>query len=179
MDSELRNSLFTLLREVNDAEVMKDSQLRDCIDEIDEQILTSRQESAAVQETGLDALLDSVHPEGHAMSEQREYTTRERVAMYIPFIVADHKIKPRALVQANWEMRSHALGMELQGVLLMRADSAIAEHSRCLWEQIDSYDFFDALEAWVSTNDNYEPEGIARFAAEYLLGPNPNEQEVE
>ena len=55
MDSEIRNSLFTLLREVNDAEVMKDSQLRDCIDELDEQMLTTRREPAALQAAGPDA----------------------------------------------------------------------------------------------------------------------------
>lgn len=46
-----------------------------------------------------------------------------------------------------------------------------------LWEQVDSYDFFDALETWVNSNDNYEPEDIARFTAEHLLGHRPTEQE--
>lgn len=65
MDSEIRNELFALLREVNDAETMKDSQLRDCIDELEEHVLTSRQDpaAAAADAPGLDALLDSVHPE--------------------------------------------------------------------------------------------------------------------
>lgn len=53
------------------------------------------------------------------------------------------------------------------------ADAVIAH----LWEQVDSYDFFDALETWVNSNDNYEPEDIARFTAEHLLGPRPTEQE--
>lgn len=55
------------------------------------------------------------------------------------------------------------------------ADAVIA----LLWEQVDSYDFFDALETWVLSNENYEPDEIARFTAEYLLGPRPQENDHE
>lgn len=58
------------------------------------------------------------------------------------------------------------------------ADAAIAAHSAHLWERADSYDFFDALEEWVQTNDNHDPEMIAKFTLEYLIGPKDEGQEA-
>lgn len=71
--------------------------------------------------------------------------------------------------------RSHMRQM-IDGITATTWDEADAVIAY-LWEQVDSYDFFDALETWVNSNDNYEPEDIARFTAEHLLGPRPTEQE--
>ena len=98
-------------------------------------------------------------------------TARAHVAMTILFVDRD---KPDELIAANWEARKDRnSGLESQEELLRYADNAIAAHSEYLWQAADSYDFFDALEEWVQTNDNHEPEMIAKFTVEYLIGPKP------
>lgn len=67
MDSEIRNELFTLLREVNDAGTMKDSQLRDCIDELEEIIAR-----AAPEPTADAVIFTCTNPECDACEAERD-----------------------------------------------------------------------------------------------------------
>lgn len=132
------------------------------------------------------------HVEGNTMNDNTtprdaiEYSARERVAMYIPFCVKDRNIKPRKLVEENWRMRRVAKGMEEQGVLLMRADSAIAEYNSYLWQAADDPEVVEAVADELNfylLPDDGTSEAATRAAITTLLtallGPSPNEQEAE
>ena len=97
-------------------------------------------------------------------------TPRERIARAMTSGFSrrawDGEFNPSTDPVYNKTVRDH-----VRADFLGDADAMIAH----LWEQVDSYDFFDALETWVLSNENYEPDEIARFTVEYLIGPKPEE----